>query len=501
MKTDKNFVVFRTDGGSIIGSGHVMRCLALAESLMQRGWTCAFATTSETLESTPEIQNVTDDILLVSGDETKALIERWTDGCEWLVVDHYGRDSEFEASCRPWARHILVIDDLANRTHDCDLLMDSNPRRSDLHYRKLVPATCVVLLGPEYAPLRHVYAVRRRHLPRVVSDQPSRLLVSLGATPRPELVTDLLDGIAASKRKWSLDVVVGALSDRDTDWTNKLTSLNGTLHVATNDMARLIDCADIAIGAAGTSAWERCCLGLPTLLVVVADNQAENAGALVEAGAALLLASPITPDRVSMVLRALEDDIDLWRLMAAAALRMCDGLGAPRIVQAMESLRHTDNLRESHLHLATMDDAPIILDWQCNEVLRRFSRNPAVPSREEHMDWMRAKLGDPRCIFSIVVCGGRPAGVLRLDQFESTDAYEVSVLIAPEKHRTGLGKAALEYARNLVSDVDLWAFIHPNNGASIALFRSAGYAPAGRANWYVHSVLNENSCDPIRQVS
>ena len=162
-----------------------MRCLTLAEALTEQGWHVGFAVNAEAPSVVPSLADAVADILILGeDDEVAALKERWPEGVALLVVDHYGRGAAFELGCRPWAATIVAIDDLADRCHRADLLLDQTQGRNEADYRSLTCPDCRLLLGARFALLRPQFqACRRRALARRGSDGPAqRLLVSFGAT-------------------------------------------------------------------------------------------------------------------------------------------------------------------------------------------------------------------------------------------------------------------------------------------------------------------------------
>ena len=174
-----------------------MRCLALADALVERGWRCVFAVSTETTATVPHLKRAQHDIHILSAAEEgdpAALLSAATEGCQLLVIDHYRLGAHYEAGCRSLTRQILVIDDLADRAHDCDLLLDQNLGRDPLDYDGLVPASARVLTGPEFALLRPEFAAARSA--GLARRQPGthvrRILVTLGLTD--------LGGITAQSR-------------------------------------------------------------------------------------------------------------------------------------------------------------------------------------------------------------------------------------------------------------------------------------------------------------
>lgn len=318
-------ILFVADAGPTIGGGHVMRSLTLARALEARGAECAF-------RSHPDGDAVLDvfarDLFRFEDDA----------GFEALVFDHYALsapDHTAVANGRP----TLVIDDLADRPLAADLVLDAGISRRASDYRGLVPEHCVLLLGPNHAPMRPDFAaLRETALARRAEGGPvRRILISLGLMDVGGFTlpaVERLRGVAA------LDVVVGSAAPSRA----ALEDIAGddpsvTLHVDTRDMARLTAEADVAIGAGGSSSWERCVLGLPTLLLVVADNQQEAAVALAEAGAVIALdaAAEFTSGFDAAAAR-LVSEAHLRRRLSKAAAAICDGQGAGRVAEAFLDL-------------------------------------------------------------------------------------------------------------------------------------------------------------------
>ncbi|MGQ0662586.1 MAG: UDP-2,4-diacetamido-2,4,6-trideoxy-beta-L-altropyranose hydrolase [Pseudomonadota bacterium] len=337
---DSRLAVFRADAGERIGAGHVMRCLALAEGLGAVGWRCGFAVAPGTLEVAPALARSGHEILLLDGEEREepqALAWRWP-GAALLVVDHYRRDATFERSCRPWAARILVIDDLADRPHCCDGLIDSALGRMASDYAPLVASGCRLFLGPDYAPLRPQFArARPRALARRRRAGPvRRILVGLGATDPDNMTAQVLDALARTAIEADIDIVLGSAAPHLKAVAELARALpkRASLRVDIEDMAGLMADADLAIGAAGSSAWERCCLGLPSALIVLGADQAHGARELDRRGAARLLGRPADLDRgaLAATLHALARDQAGRAAMSEHAAALCDGEGRRRIV-------------------------------------------------------------------------------------------------------------------------------------------------------------------------
>jgi UDP-2,4-diacetamido-2,4,6-trideoxy-beta-L-altropyranose hydrolase len=476
-------VVFRTDASRSIGGGHVMRCLALADALRSEAAECSFACSRQTPASVPAL--VGSGYRCIELDEAadpEALSQAIPEGCDWLVVDHYGWNAAYEARCRPWARNILVIDDLANRPHDCDLLLDQTAGRAASAYSGLLPAAGDLLVGSQYALLRPEFAAARPgSLAHRKTIRLNRVLVSMGLSDPSNATETILLGIVESGLSLTVDVVLGpsapglpvvrSLVDRHRDAF--------ILHVGTEAMAELMTGSDLCFGAAGSTAWERCCLGLPTVLTVIADNQREIAARLVDEGAVISLgpASELAPTDVAGMLRKLDCDPGALAELATRSAAICDGRGAQRVAMRIRPTRAAGG-RPVWLRPTTPDDLEITYEWQAQPETRRFGRNNAIPSRTEHEAWFAARLKHPASLLSVIVCDGEAVGTLRLDRLDSL-AYEISIVVSSSFYGRGIGLAALELARRLVPEARIKAEILAGNARSEALFTKAGYLPKG----------------------
>lgn len=335
-------VTFRADASHAVGGGHIMRCLALAEELSARGAQITFTVGKESLETVPPLTRSGHQIVVLQGSASEELseIKAKSGECDLFVVDHYRRDEPFEREARSIAKTVLVVDDVPERPHDCDILLDQTYGRKASEYDKLVPSNAVVLTGTSYALLRPAFrSLRHRALQKRCRFHPAkpvrRILVSLGAVDGDGLTRSALDAINRSKLDISVDVVVGSADPKALGLIDQAERMSQSVvfHGFGANIAELMLAADLAIGAAGSSAWERCCLGLPTMMVVLADNQNDIGAGLQSTGAAKLV--PVfdfsRPDRFSKRLAELASNAATLESMSIAAAKVCDGEGAGRI--------------------------------------------------------------------------------------------------------------------------------------------------------------------------
>jgi UDP-2,4-diacetamido-2,4,6-trideoxy-beta-L-altropyranose hydrolase len=319
-----------------------MRCLTLADGLRLLGASVLFICRDLPGNLTREVKSKNFGLVLIgenSGiDDIRDII--LDEGqVDWLVVDSYDYDIEWENAVRDLVGQILAIDDLANRRHNCDMLLDQNLYpNAEKRYRKLVPGRCQMLLGPKYALLRRdFYQIRRRLLPR--DGIIRRLLISMGGAD-PQALTE--KAVAAfdlfDKPDAALDVVIGSANPR-IETIREICPFppRCRIHHPAENMARLIADADICIGTAGSTTWERCCLSLPALLIAAGENEVEIASAAQKAGIGkyLGLHNKVNPETIAEELKHLSNRPDVLQTWGANAAGLVDGQGLERVCRAI----------------------------------------------------------------------------------------------------------------------------------------------------------------------
>jgi len=340
-------IAFRTDASDQIGTGHFMRCLTLADGLKQRGAQIRFVSRHlpEHLRSMlvandhefallDSVQNdvVVDELahahwLEVSqaqdaADSIRALSdEAW----DWLVIDHYTLDIRWESALRITAKRIMVIDDLADRQHDCDVLLDQN-FYADMQTRYIskVPSHCALLMGPRYALLRDEF--RQLHEQVKSRNGPvKRILVFFGGVDADNYTGRAIEALSEIVISgMHVDVVIGA-QHPCREQIKKASGLNGFIcHIQTTKIAELMAIADLAIGAGGSATLERCSMGLPSIILVLAENQKKAAKDLNAAGVLINLgdARSVTKTKLAQAIRELIEDEKLRSELSVASLML-----------------------------------------------------------------------------------------------------------------------------------------------------------------------------------
>lgn len=326
-------VGFRVDAAATLGGGHVMRCLTLARAFRNRGHRCTFLCSDETFEVIPEDLWDGFDVCAVSARFPEETDRRF----DLLVIDHYGMAAPEERAFRKLTGTLMVIDDLADRPHDCDLLLDQTYGVKAADYEALVPVNCRMLLGSDYALLREEFAAYRQSSLDRRAEQPGtgRILVSLGMTDVGGIagrVCDLLTKIASPRH---VDVVLGREA-QSFSRIREICAEDDRFQICSDvrNMAELMARADVAIGAGGTTTWERCAMGLPSLVVVLADNQIKIADLMSKAGAIGLLGDArVNTDRhLRDQLTLFLSDAEQLQAFGRRSAALCDGAGARRVV-------------------------------------------------------------------------------------------------------------------------------------------------------------------------
>lgn len=356
---------FRADASLQIGAGHVMRCLTLADRLAARGRECVFI--SRDLEGGlgelvrergHRVETLRGRGVPYAAHEPAPFHASWLE-CPWqedarqtrdallsigagrLVVDHYALDARWESAVAAPGLRLMALDDLADRPHAVELLLDQNLGREERDYAALVPAGCRVLAGPRYALLGRRFAeLRAASVARRAQPSLARILVSMGGVDPGDATSTALESICAARPPSGTSVTV--VMGRHAPWLAKVRAaaaaapIQVDVAVDVRDMAERMAAADLAIGGAGGTAWERCSLGLPSIVVVLAENQRAGARALGAAGAAWTIDAPSDMARAMPALLARAQDGAALARLSRCAAAVADGLGAERVCDALE---------------------------------------------------------------------------------------------------------------------------------------------------------------------
>lgn len=484
-------VVFRVDASVWIGSGHVMRCLVLADVLKNIAYEVSFAclpqqgdlidyikkrghhVTRLTPELSPLIPTDDADYLgwLQRSVEKDALdFVKQVIQVDIVVTDHYAIEANWQSIVKKaMACRLVAIDDL-NRVHDADCIIDQTLGRKVEEY----PGKATVLAGTDYALLGASFSQYR---PIITDKSPpitiAKVLISMGGIDAPNATLSVLKSLVG-KVEATFTVLLSPRAphyQKVVTWCDEYDSITHFDFI--DDMALLMAEHDIAIGAPGTTSWERACLGLPSIIIPLAENQKQITTQLVKHKAAIAL---ILDDIDQFIISAFQTILREWAAYHSANLALCDGKGAQRVALSFQQQMSIVCHSEFELTLAVSADIQLVFDWQCHPKTRQYALNPSVPSWEDHFLWMTKKLAGAEDYFYIIKrrSSGLAVGVLRLDRQQDMH-YLISIFVAPDKYGQGVASAALTLADVVHPNATLHATVLENNQASQHLFEKANY--------------------------
>lgn len=403
---------------------------------------------------------------------------------DWIVVDHYAFDGRWHRAVRSaLGCAILAIDDLGDRSLDVEVLVDANAAED--HRAKfagrLSPGTRA-LFGPRFALLSSAY----RDAPRYVFSPAVRSIgVFMGGTDAEAISAKVIDALRGEVGFGGEIEVVSTSVSAGLDALVRIGGADGklTLSVDLPDLSAFYARHDLQIGAGGTSSYERCCIGAPTVAIVVAQNQLAVVPVLEQFGIARgailpgLEASALLPDgnRFGAVVRELLDAPEARRTLSENSQRYVDGRGAERVALAILADRLV-------LRVATMADAALLHAWRNHPATRAVSINTDEIGLDDHLRWFEASLNSATRDLFVATIGGRPVGTIRFDLLDD-GAREVSLYMDPGLPGLGLGMRMLNAGERAIwqsaGPCGIRAQVRPENRASVKLFQNAGYARTG----------------------
>jgi UDP-2,4-diacetamido-2,4,6-trideoxy-beta-L-altropyranose hydrolase len=474
-------LIIRADASIAIATGHVMRCLALAQAWQDAGGNVVFAMA----ESTPAIEarlrlegmeivqvhaspNSIEDVRTVSAlaNDRQAT---------WVIVDGYRFDSEYQRNLKDAGLKLLFIDDLGQCKHySADILLNQNVHASESLYASCEAYTRL-LLGPSFAMLRRDF-IPWGKWHRKITPNGRKVLVTMGGSDPDNVTAVVLDAL----REVSIDgievVAVLGGSNPHIDFLERFTSKSPPVRFLRDaaNMPELMAWADIGVSAAGSTCAEMCLLGLPAILIDLAENQTpvaqelDRKQAAIHLGSSKKVSSAEIARKVQSLLLSTEHRVSL----SERSRELADGGGAQRVMAAILGA-------DLRLRRIQEKDCRQLWDWANDPEVRPVSFATEPISWERHLEWFNLKLHDPNAVLYLVTDScGLPVGQVRY-QIDKARAA-VSISLAPQFRGKGYGKAILAMATEdlfrttTVKQID--AYVKPSNTASIRLFARAGYA-------------------------
>ncbi len=478
-------LLIRADANPGMGTGHVMRCLALAQSWQDEGGTAVCAMADPCPWVRERLMKESVEILRISAPGTEEDARQTAEvarrqAAVWVAVDGYQFGADYQRTLKSAGFKILFLDDYGHAGYYCaDLVLNQNVSASESAYEHREPYTRL-LLGPRYCLLRREFNAWQGWR-REVAPSGHRVLVTMGGSD-PKNVTERAIAALNSIKDDNLEatVVVGGSNPRP-ELLERVAAGVGNKIVLRRDisnMAELMAWADVAVSAAGTTCWEMCLMGLPALLVDLAENQTPVARELDRRGCAIHLGS--LPDvssgkiaeQVDRLLRSEEER----QAISLRCRELVDGKGARRVVSALHGVK----LR---LRPAQEGDIRLLWEWANDAGVRAAAFSSTPIPWEQHESWFTSKMRDPACHILIAEDGqGRAIGQLRTDWRSSEDA-EIDVSVSSECRGEGYGRVLIDLGVNRAlaerRAARLHAFVKPENQASRRSFELAGFGSLG----------------------
>jgi UDP-2,4-diacetamido-2,4,6-trideoxy-beta-L-altropyranose hydrolase len=488
MQLKGKFLLIRADANGRMGTGHLMRCLALTQGWKDRGGQATFITACESDSLRRRLSD--EDFQVVTLERSHPDSADWEVTSQvlaahsdaWVVLDGYHFDPAYQRQIKEAGHPLLVIDDTTHLDHYyADVVLNQNINAERLRY-SCEPYTRL-LLGTRYALLRSEFLAWRgwqREIPEVAR----KVLVTLGGSDPDNQTSKVIQALQRiDTDELEVVVVVGASNPHFLELRSTAHDSLFAIRLVENvtDMPRLMAWADVAVSAGGSTCWEMAFMGLPSLILVLAENQRGIAEGLDAYGIALNLGSyaQVSELDLAQALKILMCDLARREAMSEKGRQLVDGAGTDRVVSVMYKLAQTvtgaDRLR---VRRARFQDAEILWQWANDSSVRANSFHPQPIPLDEHIKWYKAKLASPDTRIWILELNQVPVAQIRYDRVHA-DAAEISFSVVSDYRGRGLGTEALiltsDMACRELGVKRLKGIVFSSNAASMRAFIKAGF--------------------------
>ena len=478
-------LIIRADASVEMGTGHVIRCLALAQAWQDKGGDASFAMAQSTpaLDEYLRSEHVVVENLAVSpGGEQDALqLVLMARGCaaDWVVVDGYQFDSAYQRAIKRAGLKLLLVDDTGESgPHSADIILNQNPHANHDMYRgsNEYPR---LLLGLRFAMVRRQFAAWREWKRAIVSVG-NKILVTMGGSDAANITKEIIHALHLVQVPFEAKVILGGSNPHGEILEKAVGMSSNKIELIRNpsDIPDLMAWAEMGIAAAGSVCWEICLLGLPAILIDVAENQHPIAQELGRQRAVIHLSSSenFVPRNLASAVESLLSSSEVRSTISEQAKKLVDGKGAERVIAGILA----GNLR---LRRAEDADCRLLWQWANDPETRAASFSSGPISWEQHKAWFRHKQNDPDCRILVGEdANGRLVGQFRVD-WRSDGEGEIDVSISPDCRGFGYGNLLIELGtRRAFSETKgqrLHAFVKPDNQASRRTFERAGFSRVG----------------------
>jgi UDP-2,4-diacetamido-2,4,6-trideoxy-beta-L-altropyranose hydrolase len=489
-------LLLRADANQKVGTGHVMRSLALAQAWCDAGGKAMFAAANLPSSIRARVLEEVDEVTAISAaagsakdaSETAARAAQF--GAEWVAVDGYQFDSEYQSALRAAGLKVLFVDDYGHGApYSAEIVLNQNSSADPATYHDRQPYTRL-LLGSRYCLLRREFTVWRdwkREIPTICR----RALVTMGGSDPGNLTVRVIEALSLTRLDLETTVVVGGGNPHAGKIENAVRNAGPKMKMVQDvrNMAELMAASDIAVSAAGSTCWELCALGLPALLIDVSANQTPLAVDLSGRSCAIHAGDgSVSSNKIANDFRRLCGDHELRQQICRRSRDLVDGEGARRVVCG---LRGTEFLR---LRRARADDRQLLWEWANDAEVRAASFSQDAIPWESHVAWFDKKLQqNGSLIFIAEDDQAQPAGQIRFDARVDGD-WEIGISVAKPVRGRGLGSEVIRLGVREITrrnpQARLHAWVKPANTASIKAFESATFQRAGTDEIRGHAAMH-----------
>jgi UDP-2,4-diacetamido-2,4,6-trideoxy-beta-L-altropyranose hydrolase len=499
-------LLVRADAGVAIGTGHVMRCLALAQTWQDIGGRAVFAMAGMTSAIAARLAAESCHIVPIasavgsSEDASQTVAIATEQKADWIVVDGYQFTAEYQGILKAAGFKLLFLDDYGHASnYFADMVLNQNVSATEALYASREPGVRL-LLGPRYCLLRREFSVWL-DWKRKVAPLGRRVLVTMGGSDPENLSARVVEGLVRVRLEGLETIVVMGGSSPHSELLESADSPGKSISVRRDvtNIADLMAWADVAISSAGTTCWELCLLALPALLTDVAENQTAVAHQLARRKCAIYLGGPrdFSAQQLADQLEELLRSTEMRQDLSSRCRELVDGRGAMRVVAAMRADLRLRAVQES--------DCRLLWEWANDPEVRAAAFSPEPIPWEQHQTWFARRMRDPECCILIAEdAESRAVGQFRVDWRSDRDG-EVDVSVASQFRGSGYGGVLIDLGATSVlakRGERLHAFVKVENQASRRAFEQAGFANLGeeivRGQRAVHYVRASERDDAVR---
>lgn len=477
-------LLIRADASVAIGTGHAMRCLALAQAWQDAGGKVTFAMARQTPAIAGRLAAESCEVVAIEAkpgspeDASKLIAVARHKQADWVVVDGYCFDYAYQQALTNSGGKVIFVDDCGNADHySADIILNQNIHAKNEMYADRDLAT-QLLLGPRYALLRREFMQWRgwhRDIPAIAR----RLLVMMGGSDPDNVTARVVGALNRLNGSLTVTVVIGGSNPHFAALREVTAQSAHEIRIVTDvaNPGELMAQNDVCISAAGSTCWELCLLGMPSLVIDVAANQTPVARGLDAQGCAVHVGDQsVSEDKIAAELGQLLDSQSLRQSLSEDCSRLVDGEGADRVVAVLGG---EDGLQLRHV---AASDSRLLWEWANDPIVRDASYSPKPISWSEHSAWFETKLHEARRGKSVILIAERnaePIGQIRFDA-RSGGGWEIDVSLAePWRGKGFASRLIAEGVRRMRSDksglLQFHAFVKASNEASVKAFDKAGF--------------------------